>query len=141
MRILFDTNVLLDVLLARSEFLREAAILFDAVEKNRLTGLVSSTTVTTLSYFLEKAYGAEQRARDLVEIIRLFEVVSVGRPEIERALGSKIQDYEDAVIHETAVRNRVTGIVTRNVGDFSGASIPIYHPRDLVAALELGVGD
>lgn len=46
MRVLFDTNILLDALLAREPFVANAAFLLDAVESGRIEGFISATTVT-----------------------------------------------------------------------------------------------
>jgi predicted nucleic acid-binding protein len=46
MRILFDTNVLLDALLAREPFVKDAALLLEAIESGQIEGFMSATTVT-----------------------------------------------------------------------------------------------
>ena len=45
MRILFDTNVVLDVLEERAPHHTDAATLFSAVDRGWITGLLSATTI------------------------------------------------------------------------------------------------
>jgi predicted nucleic acid-binding protein len=43
MRVLFDTNVLLNALLERDPFVQDAAFLLEAVESGKVTGFISAT--------------------------------------------------------------------------------------------------
>jgi predicted nucleic acid-binding protein len=52
MRVLFDTNVILDVLLERRPFSESASKLLSRVEKGEITGLVCATTITTIYYLV-----------------------------------------------------------------------------------------
>ncbi len=135
MQILFDTNVLLDVLLEREPHVREAAALFEAVETGRLTGLVGATTVTTIYYLAERAGDHEAAEAGIRQLLRLFEVAPVTRAVLEEALALGFGDFEDAVLHEAARHAGAEGIVTRNVEDFQG-SLPIYTPGELLHILE-----
>lgn len=136
MRILFDTNVLLDLLLVRDPHVREAALITEYVEAHRLTGVVAATTITTLSYFVERAYSATQAREDIQNLLKLFEVASVGRKVLEDALAMGFEDYEDAVLHEAARAGQADGIVTRNTKDFDRAVLAIYSPLELLHVLQ-----
>lgn len=135
MRILFDTNVLLDALLAREPHLVTAVRLIDAVEKGQLGGCIAATTFTTLAYFLERAYGPEQTRDDLAHLLSSFEVVPVTRQTLDAALALAWNDLEDAVLHEAARLAGADGLVTRNESDFQSASLTIYAPAELLALL------
>ncbi len=50
MKILFDTNVVLDVLIDRKPFSLTASLLFSEVEKGRIEGFLCATTITTIYY-------------------------------------------------------------------------------------------
>lgn len=54
MRALFDTNVVLDVVLQRDLFAESAAALFDAVDAGRVDGMFTPTTLTTTAYCVER---------------------------------------------------------------------------------------
>lgn len=138
MRVLFDTNVMLDVLLVREPHVRDAAQLWKQVEQGHLVGLVAATSATTVAYFVEKAYDAAQVTADLRHLLQLFEVAPVTRAELERALDAGFGDYEDAVLHETARAAGADAIVTRNEDDFGAATLPVYTPSDLLARLRTG---
>lgn len=136
-RILFDTNVLLDVLLVRDPHVRAAARLWGAVASGRLTGIIAATSLTTVWYLVGRAYDAARAENDVRTMLSLFEVAPVGRVELEQ--GFRFADYEDGVIHAAARTAAAEGIVTRNVADFTAprteTMLPTYTPDRLVAIL------
>lgn len=135
MRWLFDTNVVLDVLLARQPFAADAASLFAAVERAEIDGLLGATTVTTIHYLCEKALGARAAHDHIRCLLDLFGVAPVTEPVLASALDVGFADYEDAVLHEAARAAGTSGIVTRNVKDFKRASLPVYTPEQALAFL------
>lgn len=133
---LFDTNIVLDVLLDREPFATVGAHLFSHVERGILPGYICATTVTTVHYLAHKALGAEQARQKIRTLMRLFEVVPVNRTVLESALASRLADFEDAVLHEAALHVGAEGIVTRDPTGFKGARLPVYTPDELWKALQ-----
>ena len=136
MRILFDTNVILDVLLDREPFSSSAAKLFSKVEKGEITGYVCATTITTLHYLTSKVIGADAAIEEINKLMMLFEVAPVNRAVLDAALTSGFKDFEDAVVHESGVHKETQGIVTRDLNGFKKSKIPIYSPEELSIMLE-----
>ena len=134
---LFDTNVVLDVLLDREPFATTAARLFSHVERGAMPGYLCATTVTTVHYLAHKALGAEQARAKLRNLLRLFEVAPVNRTVLEGALASRLPDFEDAVLHEAALHVGAHGIVTRDPAGFKGARLPVYAPEELWKMLQM----
>jgi len=134
-KVLFDTHVVLDVLLARAPHAEAAARLFSLVDSRRLEGAICATTVTTVFYLAGKAVGVKEARRLVAELLALFSVAAVGRSELENALASSFDDFEDAVLHEAARSAGMTAIVTRNGRDFTRATLPVFAPQELLAAL------
>ncbi len=135
MKILFDTNVVLDVLLKREPHAATAVRLVAAVEQGIITGYLSATTITTIFYLATKTVGAAQARQDIRRLLTLFMVAPVNRSVLEDALRSTFTDFEDAVLHEAARQSGAEGIVTRNADDFRGAALRIYAPDELHAII------
>jgi predicted nucleic acid-binding protein len=76
-KILFDTNVVLDFLLDREPFASAAADLFSAVERRVLAGVLGATTVTTLAYLAVKAVGHKLARQQIAALLTLFEIAPV----------------------------------------------------------------
>jgi len=139
-RVLFDTNVVLDVLLDREPHAGVAARLFALVDRERLDGVVCATTVTTVHYLAAKAMGPRQASKLVREVLDLFAVAPVDSHVLDIALRLGFDDFEDAVVHEAARACGAAGIVTRNGGDFGRASLPVFDPQELLSAV-VAAGD
>jgi predicted nucleic acid-binding protein len=136
LRILFDTNVILDVLLDREPFSSTAAKLFSKVETGEITGYVCATTITTLHYISSKVIGADSAIEEINKLLMLFEVAPVNRAVLDAALTSGFKDFEDAVVHESGVYKETQGIVTRDFDGFKKSKINVYSPEELLLMLE-----
>ena len=135
MKVLFDTNVILDVLLEREPHIDAAGKLFALVDNGRIEGLICATTATTVYYIAAKSFGA-RRAHDQVHgLLGLFEVAPVGKEVLDGALDTDFADYEDAVLHEAARAAGATVIVTRDRDDFANSAIPVLDPVELLAVV------
>ncbi|ARA92858.1 twitching motility protein PilT [Rhodothermaceae bacterium RA] len=135
MRILFDTNVVLDVLLERNPFVRPASLLFEAVERRKITGLLCATTLTTIDYLVARARDRDTARQGVAWLMQGFEVAPVNRAVLANALSLNFDDFEDAVLHEAARLAGADGLVTRNAPDFRAATLSVYTPAELLAAL------
>ena len=131
MKILFDTNVVLDLLLDREPFSDTAARLFSRVDEGDITGFINATTVTTVHYLAFRTVGDRRARREIGNLIDLFDVAPVNLTVLEGALDSRFTDFEDAVMYHAALNVNAEGIVTRNAGDFKRATIPAYTPEEL----------
>lgn len=77
MRLLFDTNVVLDVLLAREPCSTTMALLFSKIEKGELSGYLSAITITTIHYLASKVAGAVEAREEIGKLLKLFEIAPV----------------------------------------------------------------
>ena len=135
MKVLFDTNVVLDVLLERRTFFAPAATLFSKVEAGEIEGLLGATTVTTVHYLCEKTLGKKGTIKVLGTLLKLFDIAPVNRLVLDGALHSKLPDFEDSVLHEAAIHVGAQVIVTRDPKGFKGAAISIFSPTELTEIL------
>ena len=135
MRVLLDTNVVLDVLLARRPFVVASAEVFGLVEHSRIEGLLCATTITTINYLLTQAMPRPAARQALQKILELFEIAPVNRAVLEEAIRSKVTDFEDAVLDQAGRLAGAEAIVTRNQSDFRLASLKVLGPDELLASL------
>jgi predicted nucleic acid-binding protein len=134
-KILLDTNVILDVLLDRRPFSEDACVVFSGVERGMLLGCLCATTATTVYYLVEKALGGRRALAEVKKLLMLFEVAPVGKAVLETAMEAGFADFEDAVVYASGLHAGVDGLVTRNQKDFKPSSVPVYSPVELVAQL------
>jgi predicted nucleic acid-binding protein len=134
-KVLFDTNVVLDHLLEREPFVDAAEQLLSLVDSGRIDGVICSTTATTIHYLASKAVGAPTAMEYLRKLLAIFDVACVDREVLLGALDAGFSDFEDAVLHEAACNIGAAAIVTRNGEDFVKSSLPVFDPVELLAAV------
>lgn len=123
MKLLVDTNIVLDVVLKREEWAMEGAELLAAIEEGKADGYLAGHSVTTVYYVVSRMRDegvARQAVSDLLDIL---EVVPPSDAIFRRALTLPMEDYEDAVQAACALKIGADYIVTRNVKDFEGVEI------------------
>ncbi|MEH1936368.1 MAG: PIN domain-containing protein [Nostoc sp.] len=125
MRVLVDTNIILDFLLEREPFLHDAELLFQAIASRQILGYATATTLTDIFYIARRHTQNIERARQAVAItLAAIEICAVDRSVLEIALASATSDFEDAVQIACALVHGLDAIVTRDA-DFFTASIPV----------------
>ena len=133
MTVLLDTNVLLDVLLARQPFVAESAKVYDACDRGELTGFLCASSVTDLFYIIRKATQDPVRALALVkDLCQALSIAAVNQAVIHEALESTLRDFEDAVAAASGKAANVDAIVTRDPAGFQGAAVPVHEPAEVV---------
>ncbi len=137
MKILFDTNVVLDVMLDRDPFAEPASRLMSLVESGKISGFLGATTVTTIHYLATKVMGPVRAQNQIKELMMLFEIAAVNRSVIEDALVAKFSDFEDAVLYQAARHAGAEAVVTRDLKGFKQSKLPVYNPDEMLKALEL----
>lgn len=136
MRVLVDTNVVLDVLLERRPFSEAAAQVFALVEESRIEGFLCATTLTTVDDLLGQALAPAKAREALQRLLNLFEIAPVNRPVLEQALRSGIADFEDAVLEQAGRLVAVDAITTRNVRDFGKSTVTVFDPLELISTVK-----
>jgi predicted nucleic acid-binding protein len=134
-KILIDTNVVLDLLLEREPFVETAIALFDQIEQGNLEGAIAATTITNIFYIIRKAEGREVALEAINRLLIGLKFCAVDRQTIETALRLGLKDFEDSVQLACATLNQLDAIVTRDRKDFIGSNLPIYSPTELLNQL------
>ena len=137
MRVMFDTNVILDLLLDREPFVNDAKVLIAKVEKGEFTGLICATTVTTIHYLISKSKNREESKIIIQSLLNLFEIANVSRAVLQDALDIDDKDYEDTVLYQSAYYAGADMIVTRDRTGFTKATVPVMTPKEFLALLEV----
>ena len=134
-RVLFDSDVLLDILAQRLPFDVASARALNTVMQNQVQGYVSGHAVTNIFYILRRQVGNEVARELLANLLQHLQVASVTDEVIRQALNSPIKDFEDAVTSAAALTAGLEIIVTRNTPDFVASSVPAMLPDEFLTTL------
>ena len=135
MKALLDTNVLMDFVLKREDFVKTARKVFALCGTDKVDGFVSAHSLMDLCYLTRKKTQNE-RLKMLRLLCGLFTVVETTKDAVLAAAERMdFSDFEDSVVNQAAVRAGVNYIVTRNQGDFKAADIPVLSPIEFIEML------
>ncbi len=135
MKILIDTNVVLDVALERQPYLILSEQVLLGVEQGKLDGYISASTFTDLYYIIRKERGRTWTLEFLTQLLTFCNIATVDHAVISSALAANFDDLEDTVQYETAVAAQLEAIVTRNPDDFPSQGLHILTPEALLQRL------
>jgi predicted nucleic acid-binding protein len=134
-KVLIDTNVIVDVALEREPFYAESDRILTFVEEGEIQGYVSASTFSDLYYIIRRDKGRDWTLEFLRQLATFCQVATVDNSVISIALTCNFKDFEDAIQYSTAVINLIDAIVTRNPRDFP-VNIPrIVTPNQLILEL------
>lgn len=133
MKLLIDTNVILDVLLKREPFYKTGAVLLKLSERKDIQEFVSASAVTDIFYIANRTMKNKAAVRELLcKLLQVVSVAVVSEDEIHKALELEWNDFEDSVQYSVALLSNMDAIVTRNINDYEQSDIPVLTPDKVV---------
>lgn len=136
MKVLFDTNIILDFALQRQPWFTDSEQIIYFAEQKHILGYVSASTVSDIYYIIRKSKGKELALEFIVNLTIVCQIAAVDSLVISMALNVNFKDFEDAIQYSTAVINNLDAIVTRNPQDFPVKVPKILTPSQLIQEVE-----
>jgi predicted nucleic acid-binding protein len=137
MRVLLDTDVILDVVLAREPFAQKSAQLFKLHEQGKIDAYMAAITPINVFYITRKLKGTDAAQLAVELLLMSLAVCPLSHAVLDDAYKLSFADYEDAVQHASATASGLDTIVTRDIDDYKNATLQIFSPTDFLAKLEL----
>jgi predicted nucleic acid-binding protein len=134
-KILVDTDVLVDVAMDRGPHAGPSGLLLNALEEGKAQGMVAWHSLSNFHYLASPRIGRGESRRFLTELLAFVRVVPAGHREALAALQSPMADFEDALQWAAAQAGDADAIATRNVRDYRHSPIPAHEPSSLVKAI------
>jgi predicted nucleic acid-binding protein len=131
MRVLIDTNVVLDFLQGREPFVENAARLFERIDAGEIEGFIAATTITNIYYIIRRVAGRAVAQDAITQVLSDLNICVVDLEVLAQALALNFEDFEDAVQYSCAVAYGVDAIVTRDASGFINAEIPVVLPEEI----------
>jgi predicted nucleic acid-binding protein len=136
MRVLIDTNIILDVLFDRQPFVEDAVKLWKFVEAGHVTGYLTATTMTNIFYIARKQLEGERSREIIADLLSVFEIWPVSKEILSDALSLPFLDYEDAVQEAVARQADVDAIITRNLVDYTNSTFRVMTAGNIISEME-----
>ena len=135
MRVLFDTDRVLDLVLDRDPFVEAATARFTLHEEGRITAYISGITMVNVFYITRKAKGITNARKAVEELLASLNITPLDQLVLENAYRFAFTDYEDAVQHACALASGLEAIITRNLADYKNAILPVFTPTGFLNQL------
>jgi predicted nucleic acid-binding protein len=136
MRVLVDTDVILDVITARVPFTKEAAEVLDLSEEGAFEAFISALTPLNVFYIARKTRSSADLREAIKELLQVVMVCPLNDAILNAAFALPFNDYEDAVQHCCATAAGLDAIVTRNVRDYKNSTLPVFTPAEFLSHLK-----
>ena len=134
MKVLVDTDVIIDSLQSREGFLEDAGqVILRACDYD---GYIAASSVTDIFYLQNRFFRNKKKAKEnLADLLKIFRVLDTTEDDCKNALRSDMTDFEDAVLAESAMRVGMDVVVTRNKKDFKDLPLKVCEPSELLKIL------
>lgn len=135
MRVLLDTNVVLDAILKREKWLAETLALLEAHEKGHIEVFLSANSITDVYYIVRRQTDRAVAKTSVEWCLNTFTIAPITGQTLKTAVNLKGKDFEDNVQIACVNELGLDGIVTRDVTDFQATGIPVFTPQALLTEL------
>ena len=133
MRVLIDTNILLDFLQRREPFYGDAEYILKECIEGNIEGYLTSHMLTDLFYILRKDFNVDERKRLLLMLCRRFHIIAEDKASMIAVLsGTGWDDLEDGLQMLCASLRKLDFIITRNIKDFRNSVVPAIMPDQFI---------
>ena len=131
-KVLFDTNVLLDIALDREPFAEHSIKAFQLKSSGKIQIYVNVLTVINTHYFIRKEKDKIKAKEFVVELLKLVDLAEINEQIIVKAFKSEFPDFEDAVQEYSAIQSELEVILTRNTKDFKHSQLKVLTPMEFI---------
>ncbi len=132
LKVLIDTNVIIDHLTNREPFCEFSEKVIRLCENKKIRGYITASSATDIYYILRKYVGREKGIEFLRLLVSIIDVIEVTKSDILKAMEINISDYEDALLSCCASKIKADYIITRNAKDFLNSNVNSISPKELL---------
>lgn len=136
MKLLIDTNIILDVLLNRDDFVQDSAKILKLPE-NKFQKYISASAITDIHYIAYQELRDKSKVRNLLKtMLKIIHIANVSEDIILSALDADWKDFEDSVQNAVAEFHNFDIIITRNKNDYKKSSLKVSSPTEFLNLIE-----
>jgi len=136
MKLLIDTNIILDALMNRTPWAKAAQDIILAVAEEKAEGCITASSFTDIHYLLRKNLKDKEKTKQtLLGLLTVVNVLDVTGSDCEKAFDLLMTDYEDALLAYCGKRHKVEYIITRDLNHYIGSPVKAVDPDEILKIL------
>ena len=136
MRLLFDTNIIMDIALKRIPYYNDSVAIFQKINNTSVYGFITATTITDIYYIAKKSKGYKIAIEFIDNLVQILELIGIDKEIVIEALKNKQSDFEDSIQSIASYNHGLDFIITRNVKDFKKSPVPALTPSEYLKTLK-----
>ena len=135
MKVLIDTNVVLDAIANREPFNIYAQKIIELILDNKIEGYITTNSTTDIYYIARKYLNRDDLRNTMRSLFTILDIIDVFGTDCHKALDFPLDDYEDALLVVCSNRVAVDYIITRDAEflDKAKLSAPVISPIDFIS--------
>lgn len=138
MRVLLDNNVILDAMLQRLPWHKEADAILQAAAQGQVVCATTTLSLATIYYVGRQVVGTTAARAAIRKFLVAFAILPIDKQTLLDADALPGSDFEDNILIVAAVNSLLDAIVTRNPTDYSHCPLPVWDPAELLKRLSGG---
>lgn len=133
MRVLFDTGILLDYLQNKKPYSDNVFKLIERTLREEIEGFITSKSIKDIYYVFHKETNSKELAIKSIKVLLSFlQVLDTLNQDVLNALEGKFsKDLEDEIMIQTACREKMDYIITRNRKDYAKSPVKAIDPKEI----------
>ena len=132
MKVLIDTNVILDVLCNRKMFVEDSLKIFKLSEAKQIEGYISALSIANIIYIMRKELSHINVKKTLDMLSHIFNIIELNEQDLMEACNLQFSDHEDGINCHQAFRIKADYIITRNIKDYKNSVIKPISPNEFI---------
>lgn len=132
-KVLFDTNIILDIALEREPFYEEA---FKLIDQGEISAFITATTITDIYYISKKVKGHITSIEFITNLVGFVNILGIDKEIIMNAISKGMRDFEDSIQLTASEFNELEYIITRNKSDFKSSTIIVFSAEEMIADIK-----
>jgi len=123
MKVLLDTNIILDNLLRRELGIIDIRRIYSMIAEDLIEACITANSITNIYYLAKKRIGNSAAIDAISTIILTHNIIGIDKEDCVNALRSTITDFEDALIVTCSIKDSVDYIIYERSGFFERSRV------------------
>jgi len=137
MRVVIDTNIVIDALKPNPNFEADAKLVFQLIWQEKITPFMCVNSLADIFYILQKVQGSEKTKITIANLMTVMNIAPLTENDCMDALALPMNDFEDAIIAICAQNINADHILSRDEKFIKASTkVEVITPNQLFAKIK-----
>jgi predicted nucleic acid-binding protein len=133
MKVVLDTNIVIDAVASRQPFCQDAEKILLMISEGKIDGYLTANSITDIFYVVRRNLSEIETREIIRSILYSLNIIEIGSADCWQALSLPMRDFEDALLSSCAEKVSADYIISRDA-DFANADslVQIISPLEFL---------